>query len=160
VIRTAKEAVRFSTGAIGTGNEGQPSFFEQAFGRDGTEIDIVEWAWLIDRVQHALHRDGYGVSRGSAVQLVNGAGLNDGGWHVVRLDWYPDEYVFYIDGKETWRTQAGGVCQVPNFVILSSEIGNYGTGPDVWGAGPIEDAELPDYYCVDYVRIYRYRPPQ
>ena len=29
------------------------------------------------------------------------------------LWWKPDEYVFYVDGKETWRTKAGGVCQVP-----------------------------------------------
>ena len=35
------------------------------------------------------------------------------GWHTFSLLWLPDEYVFYVDGKETWRTKAGGVCQVP-----------------------------------------------
>lgn len=129
-------------------------------GRDGTEIDILERAWLIDRGIHALHWDGYGPEKGNALQGVNGMGLDDGGWHVVRLDWYPDQYVFFIDGKETWRTDAGGVCQTPNFIILSVEIGNFGTGPEEWGVGPIEDAVLPDYFYVDYVRVHRYVPPQ
>jgi beta-glucanase (GH16 family) len=191
VIRTRKESVGFSTGAIGTGDEGEASLFEQAFGRyearlrfpsqpgywcafwlwstgvenvdgtgrDGTEIDILERAWLIDRAEHALHWDGYGAAHRSAEQYVDGLGMNDGGWHTVRLDWYPDLYVFYIDGKESWRTQAGGVSQAPNFVILSCEIGNFGTGPDAWGVGPIETAALPDYFYVDYLRVYRYLPP-
>lgn len=192
VIRVAREQVGFSSGAIVTGDKGQPSPFEQAFGRfearmrfptqqghgcgfwlwnvsqgnidgsgrDGTEIDILERAWLIDRVDHALHWDGYGAEHQSAVKTVDGMGLNDGGWHTVRLDWYPDQYVFFIDGKETWRTSAGGVDQTPNFVLFSDEIANYGTGPEAMGVGPIEDAVLPDYFYVDYVRVYRYVPPR
>jgi beta-glucanase (GH16 family) len=191
VIRVAKEQVGFSSGAIGTGDKGQPAPFEQAFGRfearmrfptqqghgyafwlwnvsqghvdgtggDGAEIDILERWWLIDRGIHALHWDGYGSEQGSAVQTVNGLGLNDGGWHVARLDWYPDKYVFFVDGRETWRTSAGGVDQTPNFVLFSDEIANYGTGPEAMGVGPIEDAVLPDYTHVDYVRVYAYVPP-
>ena len=34
------------------------------------------------------------------------------GRHVFSIWWKPDEYVFHVDGKETWRTDAGGVCQV------------------------------------------------
>jgi beta-glucanase (GH16 family) len=192
VIRIARERVGFSSGAAVTGVKGQPSPFEQAFGRfearmrfprqqghgcafwlwnvgeenvdgsgrDGAEIDILERYWLIDRGLHALHWDGYGPSHGSAVQTVNGMGLDDGGWHVVRLDWYPDKYVFFIDGRETWRTSAGGVCQTPNFVLFSDEILNFGTGPEAMGVGPIKDAVLPDYFSVDYVRVYRYVPPR
>ena len=43
------------------------------------------------------------------------------GWHTYSLNWSPDEYVFYIDGKETWRSKAGGVCQVPLFIKLSDQ---------------------------------------
>jgi beta-glucanase (GH16 family) len=185
VIRVAKEEVGFSSGAIGTGDKGQPEPFEQAFGRfeanmrfptqpghggafwlwassmenvdgsgrDGTEIDIFERIWLDDRADQALHWDGYGAEHRSAVQPITGMGLDDGGWHVVRLDWYPDEYVFFIDGKETWRTSAGGVAQTPNFVLFSDEIVD-------WGTGPIEDAALPDFFYVDYVRVYEYVPPE
>ncbi len=34
------------------------------------------------------------------------------GFHEYGLLWTPEEYVFYVDGKEVWRTQAGGVSQV------------------------------------------------
>ncbi len=122
-------------------------------GRDGSEIDIFERIWTNDQCDHAIHWDGYGAEHQSAVQWVQGMGLTDGGWHTIRLDWYPDEYIFFIDGKETWRTDAGGVSQVPNFVILSDEIIS-------WGTGPIEDATLPDYTYYDYVRVYAYVPPK
>jgi hypothetical protein len=31
-------------------------------------------------------------------------------------------HVFYIDGKDRWRSKAGGVCQMPLFIKLSGEI--------------------------------------
>ena len=127
-------------------------------GRDGTEIDVMEKAWLIDQAQHTLHWDGYGPGSGEAYRLVTGRGLNDGGWHVFRVDWYPDQYVFFVDGVETWRTAAGGVSQTPNDILLTDEIGNFGVGPGQWGVGPIEEASLPDEYRVDYVRVWRYLP--
>jgi beta-glucanase (GH16 family) len=68
------------------------------------------------------------------------------GWHTFSLCWTPDEYVFYVDGKETWRTKAGGVCQVPLYIKLSDEVGNW--------AGDIKKAKLPDAFLVDYVRVY------
>ena len=58
----------------------------------------------------------------------------------------PKSSVFYIDGKETWRTKAGGVCQVPVYIKLSDEIGPW--------AGDIKKADLPDETLVDYVRVY------
>jgi beta-glucanase (GH16 family) len=127
-------------------------------GRDGTEIDVVEKAWLIDQAQHTLHWDGYGPAHGTAYQMVQGRHLDDGGWHVFRVDWYPDEYVFFVDGQESWRTSAGGVGQTPNDVLLTDEIGNFGSGPGQWGTGPIGEASLPDEFRVDYVRVWRWVP--
>ncbi|MGD8238514.1 MAG: glycoside hydrolase family 16 protein [Armatimonadota bacterium] len=114
-------------------------------GRDGTEIDIYEKPWLDDRVQHALHWDGYGDAHKSAGQKSEAPGVLEG-FHTFSLWWKPDEYVFYVDGKETWRTSAGGVCQVPLYIKLSDEIGEW--------AGDIATAELPDRFLVDYVRVY------
>jgi hypothetical protein len=62
------------------------------------------------------------------------------------LLWTPTEYVFYVDGKETWRTAAGGVCQVPLYIELSDEIGTW--------AGDIKKVLLPDEFLVDYIRGY------
>lgn len=114
-------------------------------GRDGTEIDIMEKPWLDDRVQHALHWDGYGKKHKSEGKVVKAAGIMKG-WHTFSLLWLPDQYVFYIDGHETWRTKAGGVCQVPLYLKLSDEVGPWG--------GDIKKATLPDQFLVDYVRVY------
>ena len=114
-------------------------------GRDGTEIDIYEKPWLDDRINCALHWDGYGEEHRSEGKVVSVPGVMDG-YHIFGLWWKPDEYVFYVDGKETWRTNAGGVCQVPLYIKLSDEIGSW--------AGNIADAQLPDAFLVDYVRVY------
>lgn len=114
-------------------------------GRDGTEIDIMEKPWLDDRVQHALHWDGYGKHHKSAGQKSSVPGVMKG-FHAFALMWTPEEYVFYVDGKETWRTAAGGVCQAPLYIKLSDEVGKWG--------GDIAKAKLPDRFLVDYVRVY------
>jgi beta-glucanase (GH16 family) len=114
-------------------------------GRDGTEIDIMEKPWLDDRVQHALHWDGYGEAHRSKGEVATVPGVMDG-FHTFALCWQADEYVFFVDGKETWRTAAGGVCQVPLYIKLSDEIGKWG--------GDITMAKLPDRFLVDYVRVY------
>jgi beta-glucanase (GH16 family) len=114
-------------------------------GRDGSEIDIMEKPWLDDRVNHAIQWDGYGKEHRSAGKVARAPGLMDG-FHTYSLMWTPTEYVFYIDGKETWRTRAGGVCQVPLYIKLSDEVGDW--------AGDIKKVNLPDEFRVDYVRVY------
>jgi beta-glucanase (GH16 family) len=127
-------------------------------GRDGSELDIFEAAFRIDRVVQAIHWDGYAADHKIESRNVDGRGLDDGDWHTFALEWYPDEYVFFVDGVESWRTTAGGVCQVPLYFKLTEEIGHYGQGPEAWGVGPIDNATLPDYYRVDYVRMWQYEP--
>ena len=87
-------------------------------------IDIMEKPWRDDRVQHALHWDGYGREHKSEGKVANVPGVMEG-WHTFALLWKADEYVFYVDGNETWRTTAGGVCQVPLYIKLSDEIGDW-----------------------------------
>jgi beta-glucanase (GH16 family) len=114
-------------------------------GRDGTEIDIMEKPWLDERINYALHWDGYGPAHKSEGKVVRVPGVMQG-FHAFGLLWMPDHYVFYVDGKEMWRTKAGGVCQVPLYIKLSDEVGNWG--------GDIHKAKLPDRFLVDYVRVY------
>jgi beta-glucanase (GH16 family) len=96
-------------------------------------------------VQHALHWDGYGEEHQSEGKVASVPGVMEG-WHTFALWWKADEYIFYVDGQETWRTNAGGVCQVPLYIKLSDEIGTWG--------GDIAEAQLPDRFLVDYVRVY------
>lgn len=114
-------------------------------GRDGTEIDIVEIPWRDGTITMNLHWDGYGKDHKSAGTKVKLPELT-AGFHTFSLQWTPTEYVFYADGKETWRSAAGGVCQVPEWIKLTEEIGKWG--------GDITQAPLPDEFVVDYVRVY------
>jgi beta-glucanase (GH16 family) len=114
-------------------------------GRDGTEIDIVEMPWRDGQLTFNLHWDGYGKDHKSAGTKVKMPEVVDG-FHTYSLLWLPEEYRFYVDGKEVWRTSAGGVSQVPEYLKLTEEIGKWG--------GDITQAELPDYFEVDYVRVY------
>ena len=172
VLRTKRDGDKYSSGAVRTQGRFEHSFgyYEcrcmlpsqvghwAAFwlmtpgvgkvgndGRDGTEIDIMEWPWRDGRVQHTLHWDGYGDAHKSKGHVSKTDGLTEG-FHTFGLLWKPDEYVFYVDGKETWRTSAGGVSQVPEYIKLSEEIGDW--------AGDIKKADLPDYFVIDYVRVY------
>jgi len=114
-------------------------------GRDGTEIDIMEKPWREDRNTQNLHWDGYGDAHKHAGTRFLVPGMSEG-FHTFALHWTPEEYVFYVNGQETWRSSAGGVSQVPQYAKLTEEIGKWG--------GDITQAKLPDYFTVDYVRVY------
>ncbi|HDP34312.1 MAG TPA: glycosyl hydrolase family protein [Candidatus Hydrogenedentes bacterium] len=176
VLRTKKDGNRYTSGAVRTLGKFESAFgywearckfptqpghwpafwlmppggigaLEQT-GQDGTEIDIMEKPWREDKIQHALHWDGYGEHHKSKGKVSEIPGISKD-WHTFGLWWTPKEYVFYVDGGETWRTSDGGVCQVPVYIKLTEEIGEWG--------GDIAEAALPDYFKVDYVRVYQER---
>jgi beta-glucanase (GH16 family) len=173
VLRTKSDGQRFTSGAINSAGkfeqrfgfwairckfpeqEGHwPSFWlytesvmnEAEQGRDGTEIDVVEKPLRIDMIQHALHWNGYEKAHRSVRKESAIAGVSQG-FQVFAVEWGPSEYVFYVNGQETWRTNAGGVSQVLQYIVISEEI-------DSW-AGDIRKARLPDYFVVDWVRVYK-----
>ncbi len=117
-------------------------------GVDGTEIDIMETAYCdTGEVQHTLNWDGYGSAHKALGQKVS-ADIYDGEYHTFALLWKRREYVFYIDGEETWRTPAPDrlTCTVPLYMKITSETGSWTGTPDT--------SLLPDYMEVDYVRVY------
>jgi hypothetical protein len=63
-------------------------------------------------------------------------------------NWSPDGYIFFVDGKETWRTDAGGVCSIPLHLLLSGEMGG-------WSGNPNKARNLPDYAYFDYIRAWQ-----
>lgn len=145
-------------------------------GKNGCEIDIMESPYYNDpkmsaekyrnTTMHTLHIDGYGKehkSRMSKHYQVQNDMYNE--FNTYGLLWTEDEYVFYINGKETWRT-SWGVSQVPEYLWLSVEIaGETGTAnpsnPNnkYTFAGEIEKNEnktTPYDFEVDYVRVYQF----
>ncbi len=123
-------------------------------GQDGTEIDIFEGFGWTDKIGHALHWDGYGASHQfkSVKNII--PGIREG-FHTFTLEWGPNEYIFLIDNVETWRTNAGGVSKVPAYVKITGEISTQSWAIyDNWANDPAK-AVYPDYYVIDYVRVYQ-----
>lgn len=117
-------------------------------GRDGTEVDIVECPWRKkDEVSHALHWDGYNEDHQSEGHHVAIPGINEG-FHTYAVDWSEDGYIFFIDGKETWRTDAGGGCTNELYLMLSDEMGG-------WSGDPGKAENLPDKTLIDYIRVWQ-----
>ncbi|MCM1523351.1 MAG: glycoside hydrolase family 16 protein [Ruminococcus sp.] len=125
---------------------------EENGGVDGTEIDIFESPFCGEgKIQHTLNWDGYGKAH-KALGKITDADVYDGEYHTFGLLWTEEEYVFYIDGKETWRTcaeEAEGVCGEPLYIKISSETGSW--------TGLADPKTLPDEMMVDYVRVYKRR---
>ena len=123
-------------------------------GKDGTEIDIFEGFGWTDRGQHALHWDGYGDAHQSTGQKITIPGMREG-YHTFTLIWNETEYIFQIDGEETWRTDAGGVSKVPEYVKITGELSTEDWAiNEYWSNNPAKGV-YPDYWLVDYVRVYK-----
>ncbi|MCX7818993.1 MAG: glycoside hydrolase family 16 protein [Kiritimatiellae bacterium] len=69
-----------------------------------------------------------------------------GGFHTYGLLWTQREYVFFVDGRESWRT-GRGVAQVPLFICLALL-------PDPRGPNRPMRVETPAHMFCDYVRVY------
>ncbi len=123
-------------------------------GNDGTEIDIFESINGWDgKINHALHWDGYGAEHQKESYRFDRPDLYDNKHHLFGVMWTPNEYIFYIDNVETWRTSAGGVADVEQYLKLTMEVS------DGWWAGKWSDqVKKPIYWEVDYVRAYDYQP--
>lgn len=121
---------------------------EDGSGEDGTEIDIFESAYYNSNgISQTLNWDGYGAAHKSSGYKYTQYDLYRG-YHTFALKWTPDEYIYYVDGKETWRTSDGGVCKAPLYVKVTTETGSFADQkPD--------PRNFPDSFYVDYVRIYR-----
>ena len=105
-----------------------------------------ESPWLgQNKCNIAVHWDGYGKEHKSWGRKIDAPKLDEG-FHIFGLLWTPEEYVFFYDGKEVFRTAEGGVCQVPLYIKVTTEIGEW--------AGDIAKAKLPDDFIVDWVKVW------
>ena len=127
-------------------------------GRDGTEIDIFESDCYGDfqpnSVTSNLHFDGYGdyhQKHGATKFLLKNNPYEE--FNTYGLEWNENEYIFYINGVETFRTDFGGVSQNEEYVILSVEMKGENGIPSERENVPAEDAE----FIVDYVKVYQYK---
>jgi beta-glucanase (GH16 family) len=120
---------------------------------DGVEIDIFEGFGWTDHVDHALHWDGYGDAHQMIITDFTIPGIREG-FHTFSVEWYHDVYVFFIDGEETWRTDAGGICRAPAYIKITGELSTKPWFISTEWANDPQTATYPDYFLVDYVRVY------
>lgn len=132
-------------------------FNEDGDGRDGTEIDIFESDCYGDFMENAvtsnLHFDSYNEAHqklGAKKFLLKNNPYEE--YNTYGLEWNENEYIFYINGVETFRTDFGGVSQNEEYVILSVEMKGEDGIPSERENTPADPAE----FIVDYVRVYQY----
>lgn len=137
-------------------------------GDDGTEIDVFESMyykdhnWGGDAVVSGVHYDGY--DEGHQHASIGKFFIENDPYkefNTYGVEWNENEYIFYINGRETGRTSAGGVSDNPEYLLLSVEIAGDNGIPyaDRHGVGNINltpSNNWPAEFVVDYVRCYQY----
>ncbi len=138
-------------------------------GQDGTEVDVFEsfyykdhW-WGNDCITTGIIYDGYGPEIQNASigkYFIENDPYEE--YNTYGVEWNKDEYIFYINGRETGRLSAGGVSQNPEYLLLSIEFaGENGVqSSDRHGTGEIDktpEENWPAEFKVDYVRCYQYK---
>jgi len=120
----------------------------------GVECDIMESQDFPDQgiIRCGNLWNGYGANaKGSGHRKYKLEETPDR-WHRFGVDWSPDGYVFYTDGKEVNRVD-GPVSRTEQFILVSTECMGYRNNPPV--PDPVLDRMvLPEYFEVDYVRVF------
>ncbi len=132
-------------------------------GTEATEIDIMEsplWLKYAKQglVTQNIHYNGYDLGTKYKNIAVTKADKPYEEFNTYGLLWTEDEYVFYVNGKETGRSTFGGVCKEPLYLLLSCEIDGTGGKPSAGWSGLItknEEDALPADFIIDYVRVYQ-----
>lgn len=127
---------------------------------DGAEVDIMEAFGWTNKINHAIHYDGYGDAHKAVGKDSLIAGIRTG-YHTYSMDWFPDKYLFYIDGKQVWdsRKKLPGVCSKPGYIKVTAEISTESWAINQWWANDPAKATYPDSFKVDYVRVYQFDTP-
>ncbi len=121
---------------------------------DGIEIDIIE---SIDNGNgswnHAIYWDGYKDDQKKDTKTNTYLNIYDGDFHTFGMWRAEDGYIFYVDGRETWRSKGGGVCPLDGYMLLTVESA-------AWAGSGTEKSikALPAQMEVDYVRVWDTNP--
>ena len=123
---------------------------------DGVEIDIIEsigndWG----ASNSALHWDGYGDAHKSVGSGEFKYNIYDGEFHTFGLERTEEAYIFYVDGKQSWKVTANKCdpCPADGYLKLTLESAEW-----AGGGKPACIKTLPVQMEVNYVRVYAEKP--
>lgn len=121
------------------------------------EIDIMEEVgYHKDYVSSSLHATGHVHSNNTQVTKEVYCKGAEGEYHTYAMEWTPDYFQFYVDGKKTLYYANPGTGKVdwpydaPFYVIL-----NLAWGGDWGGAQGVDESKLPVTMKIDYVRVFQ-----
>ncbi len=118
-------------------------------GVSGMEIDVMEFTHGSPyEVNHAVHWNGYGPNLASKSQNTFSANSFLDGYHTYSLEWTPELYRFYIDGRFLWEVSEP-ISHIEQYMILSAEVSSKAALVDKLKEGN----EI--LFEVDYVRVYQ-----
>ncbi|MDR3217198.1 MAG: glycoside hydrolase family 16 protein [Clostridiaceae bacterium] len=151
--------------------------------KDGLEVDVMESPNMYqskssrESVTHVLHSDGYGDKLKSSKSATYKVPKMYSEFHRYGVMWTKTEWIFYIDGRETWRTEYVyedkilGVSEVAEYLILSVEVGGSskngvlypgevlnadGSVEPFWSGNPDKNDKGKAYdFIVDYVKVWQ-----
>jgi hypothetical protein len=130
--------------------------------KDGAEIDINEsfgdnvfpmqsnvyWPTTDADGEQTQQRANYTMTAAQRDAILGAGNTPSDGYHVYSVEWTPTEYVFRVDGVETFRTSQG-VSQVPERIILSLLASDW----EIRWMDPKTVAT--DHMDVDWVRVWQ-----
>ena len=123
----------------------------------GIESDIMEFFHKGEATTGNIY-GGYGKQFRNEGRVTYQLEDTEDGWHYFGMDWSPDGYVFYCDGKEVSRC-SGHVSHVPQFILLTTEVQGYRWTEQTKESAEhipydIQDAFVDDAFIVDFVRVF------
>ena len=131
----------------------------------GAELDIMEspfWhlgGTMNRKITQNIHYSGYDLeTKYKNVGIFNLDNDPYENYNTYGLKWTPEEYIFYINGREVARTDYGGVSTQPEYMIVSCEVDGGDGSPTFGWSGNIEKNDKATFraeYKVDYVRAYQ-----
>jgi beta-glucanase (GH16 family) len=126
------------------------------------EIDILENIGREPTIVHGtVHGPGYSGANGigKSFSLPDGARFADD-YHVFAVEWEPKAIRWYVDGTHfhtltpsNLPSGARWVFDHPFFLIMNVAVGGN------WPGSPNDTTVFPQTMLVDYVRVYKRRPP-
>lgn len=121
----------------------------------GIESDIMEC--FEDKITTTGNiMGGYGKQFREEGRVSYNLEKTEDGWHYFGMDWQPDKYVFYCDGKEVSRCTEN-ISHVPQFILLTTEVQGYRwVKKDEAQVMPyeIQGEFIDDAFIADFVRVY------
>ena len=127
-----------------------PQWKRAGTGDGGMEFDIMEHLtrWGPHRYNIAMHWDGYGKEHKSVGTSNIYVQPDRDGFITSGLLWLPGSAAYYCNGRLVARWDNARISRVPAYPILYMVTGG-------WDNSPLDDAQLPADFVIDYVRIWQ-----